>query len=1101
MKKTLKRFTAVLLSLMLAFGAMPFTAFAATSGDCGTNVHWSLSQDGTLSITGSGEMENYTASTYAPWDEYSDSVTKITVSSGVTKIGNYAFYDLNRVTEVQLSEGLLTVGQYAFAYCESLEEITLPASLTNIVNGAFKDSGIKSVTFLGDSIASIGTSVFNTSSGLSKAKIFIKEGFKVAGTTVDPSNYGSAPFYKNYVGYTNGKSTVYWMNDDGTVLEIDTNVVAGATPTYDGTEPSKDGYAFSGWTPAVAAVAAGNVYAYTATFEQTTTTNAILDFGTGHEALAASFAESKGYTISGSQVTIPYQGATKSEVMDELVFDAISLWSDSLIDEGECLYSMFNLGSKPLSDYENEEELRTELNTASQIASANGDVYYLLWNQPYEGDASVTFTAPHIGTEIVTRNYGSIATDHSEPQPEISFSGVVCNMPQGFSWFTSYTDGDSFPNNRFVGAIEGNTVYYTAAYITAPFSDTDAITVNGAQNSWFVETDAANSPGMYTVIAGVMPSDHTYGEPVWVWDGSTATATFTCSVCQHEESVTSTSVSVSEVQNASPDQNRIVRYSTSVKLNGKTYRTERFVESPFITYEMTDEGVFVKRFVGAYSYRDVNNKLVYYRDITVPDTVPDYYPDEELRGEPIVGVSNGAFEEPQSGRVEKARLVSVHFGNNIETIGDNVFRYCYYLTNVTVGTGLKSVGSGVFSNTNYNNISQTITFATDTANELTYSDNSFKTGSVFVGIHEGSLPEIATAFNGTFIGTDAHTFGNPVWTWNGITSASAKFSCSECDFEETVEATVTQNADKISYTATVVYNGVTYTDVKYKEEPTNSYSITVENGVEVNFYVDVPYYSAEGGQLKYTYIKDFTDESAETEQVTVDVNTLPEMDDGTRKLTLKLAPAQLGQVLEIEVYNAGGENVATISKSVAEYCKTILENDSYANYHAVAQALLNYAQLSKEYFDYDDGTELEYDAEHYKDEVTDNFRSRAHAALNGSIEVSDVTYIALLNPEFRFYLKDVTEDDAKALTVSVDKEGLTAKIVKTEKGVCVSVTGLKASEFEDVFTITVGDTQIEYNGYAYLYTVFNNTNVTDQKLKDLAKGVYRYAKAVEGLAE
>jgi hypothetical protein len=101
---------------------------AATSGSCGDNVTWSYA-DGTLTITGTGAMRNFTQYDRLA-NAYSSSITRVVIGSGVTSVGNYAFY-YYRLTSVTLPSGLTSIGNYAFAYTK-LTGISLPSGLTSI---------------------------------------------------------------------------------------------------------------------------------------------------------------------------------------------------------------------------------------------------------------------------------------------------------------------------------------------------------------------------------------------------------------------------------------------------------------------------------------------------------------------------------------------------------------------------------------------------------------------------------------------------------------------------------------------------------------------------------------------------------------------------------------------------------------------------------------------------------------------------------------------------------------------------------------------------------------------------------------------------------
>jgi hypothetical protein len=122
------------------------------------NLKWKLRTDGTLVISGSGAMEDY-GKEKAPWYDYRSDIKNITLSEGVTSIGEYAFDECESLTGITIPEGLTIIGGHAFCECESLTSITLPKGLTSIGYGAFAYSGLTSIT-LPEGLTSIGETVF-----------------------------------------------------------------------------------------------------------------------------------------------------------------------------------------------------------------------------------------------------------------------------------------------------------------------------------------------------------------------------------------------------------------------------------------------------------------------------------------------------------------------------------------------------------------------------------------------------------------------------------------------------------------------------------------------------------------------------------------------------------------------------------------------------------------------------------------------------------------------------------------------------------------------------------------------------------------------------
>ena len=107
-------------------------------------ITWSLSDDGTLTISGT-DIPDYYKYNASPWC-YNREIKKVVIVDGVTSIGNYAFYACDGLTSVTIPNSVTSIGNEAFRGCGGLTSITIPNSVTSIGNEAFRGcNGLTSI--------------------------------------------------------------------------------------------------------------------------------------------------------------------------------------------------------------------------------------------------------------------------------------------------------------------------------------------------------------------------------------------------------------------------------------------------------------------------------------------------------------------------------------------------------------------------------------------------------------------------------------------------------------------------------------------------------------------------------------------------------------------------------------------------------------------------------------------------------------------------------------------------------------------------------------------------------------------------------------------
>lgn len=124
-------------SLLFAILACISSLFAQ-SGTCGNNLTWDLN-DGVLTISGTGVMNNYITYNKAPWCNYNTSINSVIINNGVTNIGEYSFYECTALTSIIIPNSVTSIGGHAFHGCTNLSNINLPNSVSMVGSFAFRE--------------------------------------------------------------------------------------------------------------------------------------------------------------------------------------------------------------------------------------------------------------------------------------------------------------------------------------------------------------------------------------------------------------------------------------------------------------------------------------------------------------------------------------------------------------------------------------------------------------------------------------------------------------------------------------------------------------------------------------------------------------------------------------------------------------------------------------------------------------------------------------------------------------------------------------------------------------------------------------------------
>ena len=114
------------------------------------------------------DVSDFSGTTFNDCRSY---ITDVTIPSGVTSIGSYAFQQCTGLTSVTIPSGVTSIGSYAFQQCTGLTSVTIPNNVTAVEQSAFSQCTNLTSVNIGSSLTYLGIQMFSYCTSLTSITI------------------------------------------------------------------------------------------------------------------------------------------------------------------------------------------------------------------------------------------------------------------------------------------------------------------------------------------------------------------------------------------------------------------------------------------------------------------------------------------------------------------------------------------------------------------------------------------------------------------------------------------------------------------------------------------------------------------------------------------------------------------------------------------------------------------------------------------------------------------------------------------------------------------------------------------------------------------
>ena len=519
--------------------------------------------------------------------------------------------------------------------------------------------------------------------------------------------------------------------------------------------------------------------------------------------------------------------------------------------------------------------------------------------------------------------------------------------------------------------------------------------------------------------------------------------------------------------------------------------------------EVTEERLKLSYFDFTLINNDTEYQINYYTGPT--ENLTKLEIPKTFNGKKITVLGNDNKDRLYEGTKTQFELV---LNENIKEIKSYAF-YVLYVTKVSGDTsGLNKIGDYAFSWANSPN-GYTLDIKLDYTGNITVGSGIFNNMNVTARIKHATTFSRSSFMQKSisYIFTDAHTYGNPVWSWSeDNTSATATFTCtdSRCKDEKTVDATITSETKDgiITYTAAVQFDDHTYTDAKTAIEDgigaqLVGHSISLDGDIAVNFYMELSDSVIAHKDSAYMHFT-IPVGNGTTEQDMLVKDALVKEWNGKEYYVFKCRVAAKEMTSEIKAQMIDGDLAGTeYTYSVKEYADYLIEHaderEDLAAAVPLVKAMLNYGGYSQVYFDKNPGTLANAgltDAEKALGDPEINIADPVISNLPEGVTFEGATLSLKSETTLSLYFKSSN-------TLEFSCDGYTVEKATSGGYQIARIRGIKAKNIGDVLTLKIdGSEAIFYSPLNYCKNVLDG-GTDDENLIKVVKALYLYWQAAD----